>query len=71
MSQPLIVPIGEKVKLADFDPSYKGKYKRKRDVQGKLRKTINKIIELQELLYSDSNKSLLIVLLAFIMYFCH
>ena len=64
MSQSLIVPIGEKVKLADFDPNYKGEYKRKRDVQGKLRKTINKIIELQELLYSDSNNSLLIVLQA-------
>ena len=64
MSQSLVAPIGEKVKLSDFDPNYKGEYKRKRDVQAKLRKTLNKIIELQELLYSESNNALLIVLQA-------
>ena len=64
MSQSLIAPIDKEVKLADFDPNYKGEYKRKRDVEGKLRKTINKIIELQELLYSENNNALLIVLQA-------
>ena len=64
MSQSLIAPIDKEIKLADFDPNYKGGYKRKRDVEGKLRKTINKIIELQELLYSENNNALLLVLQA-------
>ena len=58
----LIVEPGRKVKLADFDPGYHGKHESHKDAMPKLEETLQKMDELQYLLYAEKKHSLLIVL---------
>lgn len=58
----LIVEPGRKVKLADFDPGYHGKHESHEDAMPKLEATLQKMDELQYLLYAEKKHSLLIVL---------
>lgn len=60
--QPIVVPAKSKVKLADYDPDYKGAYKDKLDALKDQAKNLAKLVELQELLYASKKKGLLIVL---------
>jgi PPK2 family polyphosphate:nucleotide phosphotransferase len=61
-NQPIMVPEGEKVKLADYDTDYKGKYQDKLDARDDLVKNLDKLRELQELLYASKKSGVLIVL---------
>lgn len=58
----LIIEPGRKVKLADFDPGYHGKHESHKDAMPKLEETLQKMDELQYLLYAEKKHSLLIVL---------
>ena len=64
MAQSIIVKPGEKIKLKDFDPSYTGNYKDKKNAEKKLDEIRKQMIQLQSLLYAESKKSLLIILQA-------
>src|SRR5438132_11227338 len=60
--QPLIPESGKKVKLKDFDPDYTGSYSSEDDAQEQLEKDINDLSKLQNVLYAESKRSVLIVL---------
>jgi PPK2 family polyphosphate:nucleotide phosphotransferase len=57
---------GERVRLADIDPADRGPFSDKRDpaVQKQLEKDLQRLGDLQELLYSDGSQGLLVVLQA-------
>jgi len=55
---------GEKLNLSKFDTSDTGKFKDKEDAKPAVKKNLRKLDNLQELLYADSSKALLIVLQA-------
>jgi PPK2 family polyphosphate:nucleotide phosphotransferase len=61
-TQPLLVTPGTKVDLADFDPNYCGQYQSKRDAAEELDKHLQRLADLQELLYGESKHALLVVL---------
>lgn len=55
---------GEKVRLAKIDPSYTGKHELHKKAEPDILKHVERIEELQYLLYADASQSLLIVLQA-------
>ena len=60
--QPIVVPEGKKVNLAEYSPDYKGEYQDKLDARDDLMKNLVKLQELQELFYASHKHGLLIVL---------
>ncbi len=60
--QPLIPPVGEKVRLNAYDPEYTGKYDGKTTAQDQLDKDLERLTELQDVLWAESKRSLLVVL---------
>jgi PPK2 family polyphosphate:nucleotide phosphotransferase len=60
--QPLIPPIGEKVHLKDYDPAYTGHYTGESHVDEKLIEDMERLSDLQELLYASKKYALLVVL---------
>ena len=61
-SERLIVKPGSKVRLSDFDPSRTKPFKDKKQAQKVFEKNLSKIDDLQNLLYAEGRRSLLIVL---------
>lgn len=61
-SRKLLVPAGKKVKLNKFDPADTLGYGHDQKTQAKLDKTLKRLDELQELLYAEKKRALLIVL---------
>jgi len=57
----LLVKSGSKISLKDYDSNYKADFKDKNDAAGKLEKDIQRLSELQDILYAQDNYSLLIV----------
>ena len=57
-----IVPPGGKIKLSDFDPAHTGPYKNKEQAQSKLVKDVEKLAQLQDVLYASHRYAVLIVL---------
>ena len=57
-----IVEPGHKVRLAKVDPSYTGKHKSHKEAAPEIRRYVERMDELQYLLYADGNRSLLVVL---------
>jgi len=55
---------GKPISLSDFDPNGSEHYKKKKDVEAELEKHRNRISKLQERLYAENQRSLLIVLQA-------
>ena len=55
---------GTKIRLADFDPDTSEHYKKKKDVEAELEKCRERISQLQQRLYAENQRSLLIVLQA-------
>jgi hypothetical protein len=51
-----IVP-GSKVKLNDIDPGFKGRHDRHKDAAGEIEQDQQKLLQLQELLYTDRHRS--------------
>ena len=58
----LIVKPGSKVRLKHFDPSYHGKHESHKSALPEIQKNLQKIEQLQYLMYAESKHSLLIVL---------
>ncbi len=61
MTQPFLVPDGTRVNLADYDPDYTGEYKGKSESKKDLRRNVERLQELQELLWAEGKHALLIV----------
>jgi PPK2 family polyphosphate:nucleotide phosphotransferase len=55
---------GERIRLGDIDPNHSEHYKKKKDAKSELKKHCKRIRKLQERLYAENQRSLLIVLQA-------
>jgi PPK2 family polyphosphate:nucleotide phosphotransferase len=64
MTQPLRVPLDTSVKLSEYDPGYTGDYASKKDAKAALKSNVQRMAELQELLWAENKHALLIVLQA-------
>jgi PPK2 family polyphosphate:nucleotide phosphotransferase len=60
--QPLTLAPGTKFCLKDFDPDYTGKYGDDDDAKKQTKKNLERLTELQEMLYAQGKRALLIVL---------
>src|SRR5476651_1447933 len=60
--QPLIPPFDQKVRLKDYDPAYSGHYKDEDEATPKIEHDLERLSELQELLYAQDKHALLVVL---------
>jgi PPK2 family polyphosphate:nucleotide phosphotransferase len=58
----LIAKPDSKIRLKDFDPDYHGKHESRESAQPELQKNVQKMEQLQYLMYAESKYSLLIVL---------
>lgn len=58
----MLIKPGTKVSLKKLDPADTGSYKDASEVEGLLKKQLDELIELQQLLYAESHRALLIVL---------
>jgi len=56
-----IYPADSKKSLKDFDPSFSGKYKSKKGAEKDLEKGIEKLAELQDMLYAHDQYSILLI----------
>lgn len=61
MTQPFLVPPGTQVNLADYDPGYTGDYHSKGEAKDQLKRNVERLKELQEVLWAEDKHSLLIV----------
>src|SRR5438270_6038617 len=57
-----LVPPGSKIKLSDYGPAYTGSYKTKEEAQAKLEKDVEKLAQLQDVLYASHQYAVLIIL---------
>lgn len=62
--QKLLVAPNSEVRLADFDPAYTGKYRDKDDAEEQTKQNVDKLDDLQNVLYAEGKHALLIVLQA-------
>lgn len=60
--QPLTLPPGARFDLKDFDPNYSGPYRDDDAAKKDTQKNLQRLAELQEMLYAQGKKALLIVL---------
>jgi len=64
MAQPFLIPPGSQVALSDFDAGYTGHYRSKAETKEELKRNVEKLRDLQELLWAEGKHALLIVLQA-------
>jgi polyphosphate kinase 2 (PPK2 family) len=57
-----IVKPGEHINLNDYAPSYTGSYTKKSQTKRRLKKLHKQLLKLQELLYAENQRALLIIL---------
>ena len=57
----LIAKPGEKIKVSDYDPSYRGIIDGKREGVEKLQENVEQLIELQDKLYADNRYAVLLI----------
>ncbi len=57
----LIVPPGKTIRLKDYDPAYTGKFSSKEDAAEKLGSDIAKLAALQDVLYAQNTRALLLI----------
>jgi len=62
--QSLLVPPDTKVRLADYDPGYTGEFGHRHEAKEELRANVERLQELQNVLYAEGKHALLIVLQA-------
>jgi len=60
--QDLTLSPGSQFRLKDFDPSWTGKYAGKKEARGDAEQNLQRLNELQEMLYAQDQRALLIVL---------
>ena len=58
----LIVKPGSKIRLKHFDPGYHGKHESRRSALPEIQENLQKMEELQYLMYAENKHSLLVVL---------
>jgi PPK2 family polyphosphate:nucleotide phosphotransferase len=59
-----IVPPGKKIRLKDYDPQFTGDYENEEEASEKLKKDVNRLAKLQDVLYAQNTYALLVVLQA-------
>ena len=64
MAQPFLVPPSTRVTLSEFDAAYTGNYQSKAETKAELKRNVKRLRELQEVLWAEGKRSLLIVLQA-------
>ncbi len=64
MTQPFLVPPDTRVNLSDDDPGYSGNYRSKGETKEELERKVERLRELQEVLWAESKHTLLVVLQA-------
>ena len=64
MSELFVVAPGTRVSLADHDPGYSGDYQHKSETKAELQRNVERLRELQEVLWAEGKHALLIVLQA-------
>ena len=64
MSQPFLVPPGATVNLADYDPGFSANYQKKSETKSELKRNAKRLQALQEVLWAEGKRSLLVVLQA-------
>ena len=64
MAQSFLISPDTRVRLSDYDPSYAGGYKRKADTKDELKRNVERLRELQEVMWAEGKHALLIVLQA-------
>jgi PPK2 family polyphosphate:nucleotide phosphotransferase len=64
MTQSMLVRAGTQVSLGDYDPGYKGEYQKKSESKDDLRRNVEQLQGLQQVLWAEGKHSLLIVLQA-------
>ena len=58
------VPFDKKIDLSEYDPDYKGEFKKKSEVRERVGENLRRMAELQELMFAEGKHALLIVLQA-------
>jgi PPK2 family polyphosphate:nucleotide phosphotransferase len=64
MNQPFLVSPGGQVTLAEHDPGFSGEFQSKRETKAELKRNVQRLRALQEVLWAEGKHSLLIVLQA-------
>lgn len=64
MTQPFLVSPGSQVRLADYDPDDTGSYDDKRAAKAERKRYVDRLQDLQEVLWAEDKHSLLIILQA-------
>lgn len=64
MGQPILVPADTEVKLADYDPAYTGEYQDKAAARAELKRNVERLRELQQVMWAEGRHALLVVLQA-------
>jgi PPK2 family polyphosphate:nucleotide phosphotransferase len=64
MTQPILVPPGEKVSLAGYDPGHTGDYHHKSAAKAALKENVKRLQSLQQVMWAEGKHGLLIVLQA-------
>ena len=59
--QPLVPPFGHKIRLADYDPDFTGKYNDSEDVTESATKDLEELRTLQRKLYAEGKQALLVI----------
>ncbi len=62
--QPLLVPPGGRIRLADYDAGYTAEFRDKDEAEEELRDNVDRLKDLQNVLYAEGKHALLIVLQA-------
>lgn len=60
-SKSMIATPGERIRLKDFDPAYKGEYKSQTHAQARLEENVQRLAKYQDLLFSDHTYALLLI----------
>jgi PPK2 family polyphosphate:nucleotide phosphotransferase len=64
MSQPFLVTPGSQVSLAEYDPDFTAGYRNKKSTKAERKRHLDRLQELQEVLWAENKHALLIVLQA-------
>jgi PPK2 family polyphosphate:nucleotide phosphotransferase len=64
VTQPFLVQPGTQVNLADYDPGYTGDYQTKHETKAALKRNVERLQELQEVMWAEGKHGLLIILQA-------
>jgi PPK2 family polyphosphate:nucleotide phosphotransferase len=64
MARSFLIPPGSQVTLSDFDPGYTGAYHHKAETKAELKRNVERLAELQQVLWAEGKHAILIVLQA-------